>query len=77
MRERTLEYFLSDAFKEKEEISLEELWNLSSLIPENQFTGQNFEEMFVLISDDGEHWLNWNGQLKHIIQETNEPMLFF
>lgn len=76
MRERTLEYFLSDAFKEKEEISLEELWNLSSLIPENQFTGQSFEEMFVLISDDGEHWLNWNGQLKHIIQETNAPMFF-
>lgn len=71
-----IEYFLSDEFNGKEEISMEEVWALDDLMPLNKFTDQTFSEMFVLVSDDGESWLNWNGKLKHVKQEVNDIVFF-
>ena len=71
-----IDYFLSDEFDEKEEISMEEVWALDDLMPLNKFTDQTFSEMFVLVSDDSESWLNWNGKLKHIKQEVNDIVFF-
>lgn len=71
-----LEYFLSDEFNKKEEVSIEEVWALDDLMPLNKFTDKTFSESFVLVSDDGESWLNWNGSLKHIKQGLHEDIFF-
>lgn len=73
---RNLEYFLSDEFAMQEEVPIEDIWALSCLIPDNEFTGQTFEDMFVLVSDDGEYWLNWNGKIKRVISNVNDINFF-
>lgn len=72
---KNLEYFLSEEFNDKKEITMEDVWALGNIIPDNQFTGKSFEDMFLLTSDDGESWLNWNGELKRI-KQINEINFF-
>ena len=69
-------YFMSNEFENKDEITIEEMWALDDVFPVSKSTNETFTEMFVFSSDDGEMWINWNGKLKHIKQEINN-MVFF
>ncbi len=77
MKIKDLNYFTSNEFAEKEELTMEEVLQFSALLPVNKATGKSFAEMFILTDDNGEKWININGKLKHIRNTTHDDIMFF
>lgn len=77
MKIKDLNYFTSDEFEKKEELTMEEVLQFSALLPVNKATGQSFAEMFVLTDGNGEKWININGKLRHIRDMTHDDIMFF
>lgn len=72
-----LNYFLSEDFLKRDEISMEEVWELNALLPVNKFTGKDFQDSFVYVDEDEEGWLIFNGKRMHIKQPPVNELNFF